>query len=212
MRVLACTYTGRSAPPNALIATSTAMFATSRWTRSAFSRPFAREIAHNAARIPGRTVTSIFFGGGTPSLMKPETVGAILDAIGGAWSVEPDAEITLEANPTSVEAERFRGYRAAGDQPRVARRAGAQRSDLRRLGRMHSVDEALAAVKIAGVDLRALFVRPDLCASRPDAAGLAARAGIRDQPRGRASVALPADHRARHMVRKAPPRRQAHRA
>ena len=63
---------------------------------------------------PGRTVSRIFFGGGTPSLMQPATVGAILDAIAAALAVEPDAEITLEANPTSVEAERFRGYRAAG--------------------------------------------------------------------------------------------------
>ena len=67
-----------------------------------------------AARAPGRTVTSIFFGGGTPSLMEPHTVGAILDAIGKHWRVAPDVEVTLEANPTSVEATRFRGYRAAG--------------------------------------------------------------------------------------------------
>ena len=55
-----------------------------------FLAAFRREIAHTAARIPGRTVTSIFFGGGTPSLMKPETVGAILDAIGGAWAVDSE--------------------------------------------------------------------------------------------------------------------------
>ncbi|MBX9738494.1 MAG: radical SAM protein, partial [Beijerinckiaceae bacterium] len=75
---------------------------------------FRVELAHRAALAPGRTVTSIFFGGGTPSLMKPATVAAILDAIASNWSVDPRAEITLEANPTSVEAERFRGYRAAG--------------------------------------------------------------------------------------------------
>src|ERR1051325_3492032 len=79
-----------------------------------FAAAFRREIAHAASLTPGRTVTSIFLGGGTPSLMKPETVGAVLDAIGGAWSVADGAEVTLEANPTSVEAERFRGYRAAG--------------------------------------------------------------------------------------------------
>ena len=79
-----------------------------------FVRAFAREIETTAARIPGRTVSSIFLGGGTPSLMAPETVGAVLDAIGKAWRVADDVEITLEANPTSVEATRFKGYRAAG--------------------------------------------------------------------------------------------------
>ncbi|MBA1158714.1 radical SAM family heme chaperone HemW [Microvirga mediterraneensis] len=114
-----------------------------------FLAAFRREIAHTAARIPGRRVTSVFFGGGTPSLMKPETVGAILDAIGGAWSIDPKAEVTLEANPTSVEAERFRGYRHAGIN-RVSLGVQALNDpDLKRLGRMHSVDEALGAVKIA---------------------------------------------------------------
>jgi oxygen-independent coproporphyrinogen-3 oxidase len=127
---------------------------------------FRREIAHTATRIPGRTITSIFFGGGTPSLMKPETVGAILDAIAGAWTVDPGAEITLEANPTSVEAERFRGYRAAGIN-RVSLGVQALNDhDLRRLGRKHSVDEALDAVKIAA----SIFERYsfDLIYSRPD--------------------------------------------
>ena len=79
-----------------------------------FVRAFKAEIATTAARTPGRTVSTIFFGGGTPSLMQPATVGAILDAIAGHWRVAENVEITLEANPTSVEAERFRGYRAAG--------------------------------------------------------------------------------------------------
>jgi oxygen-independent coproporphyrinogen-3 oxidase len=79
-----------------------------------FAAAFAREIAHMAALAPGRTVTSIFLGGGTPSLMKSETVGGILDRIAAAWPVARDAEITLEANPSSVEAERFAGDRAAG--------------------------------------------------------------------------------------------------
>ncbi|WP_262028005.1 radical SAM family heme chaperone HemW [Microvirga sp. Mcv34] len=114
-----------------------------------FLAAFRREITLTAARIPGRTVTSVFFGGGTPSLMKPETVGAILDAIGAAWAVDPKAEVTLEANPTSVEAERFRGYRHAGIN-RVSLGVQALNDpDLKRLGRMHSVDEALGAVKIA---------------------------------------------------------------
>lgn len=79
-----------------------------------FARAFAREIESTAERVPRRDVTSIFLGGGTPSLMQPQTVGAILDAIGKYWCVTSDAEVTLEANPTSVEATRFRGYRTAG--------------------------------------------------------------------------------------------------
>jgi oxygen-independent coproporphyrinogen-3 oxidase len=130
-----------------------------------FLAAFRREIATMAARSPGRTVSSVFFGGGTPSLMKPETVGEILDAIGGAWAVEGSAEVTLEANPTSVEAERFRGYRAAGVN-RVSLGVQALNDpDLRRLGRMHSAEEALGAVRIAG----SIFERTsfDLIYARP---------------------------------------------
>src|SRR5882672_8722828 len=79
-----------------------------------FALAFAREIETTAARAPGREVSSIFLGGGTPSLMQPQTVGAILDAIGKHWRVAANVEVTLEANPTSVEATRFSGYRAAG--------------------------------------------------------------------------------------------------
>ena len=98
-----------------------------RPTQARFAAAFARELAHFAALTPGRTVTSIFLGGGTPSLMQPATVAAILDAIAALWPVAPDAEITLEANPGSVEAERFRGYRAAGVNRALARRAVARR-------------------------------------------------------------------------------------
>jgi oxygen-independent coproporphyrinogen-3 oxidase len=131
-----------------------------------FVRAFAREIAATAARVPGREVTSIFLGGGTPSLMQPQTVGAVLDAIGKHWRVAPDVEITLEANPTSVEATRFRGYRAAGVN-RVS--LGVQALDdasLKALGRLHTAREALDAVGIA----RAVFDRYsfDLIYARPD--------------------------------------------
>jgi putative oxygen-independent coproporphyrinogen III oxidase len=114
-----------------------------------YVRAFAREIATTAARTPGRTVTTIFMGGGTPSLMQPATVGAILDAIGQHWTVAPDVEVTLEANPTSVEATRFAGYRAAGVN-RVS--LGVQALDdasLKELGRLHTAKEALDAVAIA---------------------------------------------------------------
>jgi putative oxygen-independent coproporphyrinogen III oxidase len=110
---------------------------------------FKREIAHRAALAPQRKVTSIFFGGGTPSLMAPETVGGILAAIDDGWGIARDAEITLEANPTSVEAERFRGYRAAGVNRLSIGVQALNDADLKSLGRMHSVKEALDAVKIA---------------------------------------------------------------
>ena len=114
-----------------------------------FVRAFAAEIAATAARIGARTVSSIFLGGGTPSLMAPETVGAILDAAAQSWSVAGDVEITLEANPSSVEATRFAGYRAAGVN-RVS--IGLQALDdatLQSLGRLHSAREALDAVALA---------------------------------------------------------------
>ena len=130
-----------------------------------FLRAFTAEIAANAARAPGRTVTSIFFGGGTPSLMQPATTGAILDTIARYWIVDRNAEVTLEANPTSVEATRFRGYRAAGVN-RVS--LGVQSLDdaaLKELGRMHTAQEALEAVAVA----RANFERYsfDLIYARP---------------------------------------------
>lgn len=114
-----------------------------------FAAAFVRELQYNAALAPGREVTSIFFGGGTPSLMRPATIGAILEGIAANWSIAPDAEITLEANPTSVEAERFRGYRAAGVN-RVSLGVQAMNdADLKALGRKHTAAEALAAVKLA---------------------------------------------------------------
>jgi putative oxygen-independent coproporphyrinogen III oxidase len=114
-----------------------------------FITAYLSELGHFAALAARRIVSSVFFGGGTPSLMAPETVAAILDRIAELWSVAPDAEITLEANPTSVEAGRFAGYRAAGVN-RVS--LGVQSLDdasLKSLGRMHTSAEALAALAIA---------------------------------------------------------------
>ncbi len=130
-----------------------------------FLRAYETEIAATAARVPGRTVSSIFFGGGTPSLMQPSTVQTILDCIGKHWSVAPNVEVTLEANPTSVEAARFRGYRAAGVN-RVS--LGVQALDdaaLKELGRLHTAQEALDAVAVA----RSIFGRYsfDLIYARP---------------------------------------------
>ncbi len=130
-----------------------------------YVQAFLREIETTAARVPDRTVSTIFFGGGTPSLMKPSTVSAILDGIARHWTVAPDVEVTLEANPTSVEAERFRGFRSAGVN-RVS--LGVQALDdrsLKELGRLHTAEEALKAVGIA----RSVFDRYsfDLIYARP---------------------------------------------
>lgn len=107
------------------------------------------ELRRAAAETRGRRVSSIFFGGGTPSLMPPETVAAIIDAAAAEWDLDAAAEITLEANPTSVESERFRGYRAAGVNRLSMGIQALNDVDLKALGRMHSVDEALAAFRIA---------------------------------------------------------------
>lgn len=114
-----------------------------------FASAFVRELTTMRQRTGPRAVTSIFVGGGTPSLMEPQTVSTILDAIAGLWHVPDGTEITMEANPTSVEAARFRGYRAAG----VNRLSlGVQALDdrsLAALGRRHTADEAVEAVALA---------------------------------------------------------------
>ena len=147
---------------------------------------FRRELAANAALTPGRTVTSVFLGGGTPSLMRPQAVATVLEAIAGHWTVAADAEITLEANPSSADAGRFRGYRAAG----VNRLSlGVQALDdaaLKFLGRLHNVEEALAAVEMA----RATFPRLsfDLIYARPDQTAAAWEAELRR------AIGFAADH------------------
>lgn len=107
------------------------------------------EIARLAAETSGRVLNSIFFGGGTPSLMAPETVAGVIESARAAWPFANDIEITLEANPTSVEMGRFRAY-ADGGVNRVSMGMQALNDDdLRRLGRMHSVAEGRAAFDIA---------------------------------------------------------------
>ena len=114
-----------------------------------FLAAFLRELDDVAQRTGPREVSSIFFGGGTPSLMAPATVAAIIDAIAKTYAIAPNPEITLEANPSSVEAERFRGYRAAGVN-RVSMGVQSLRDEeLNKLGRIHSVAEAKAAIAIA---------------------------------------------------------------
>lgn len=115
-----------------------------RWQKA-----LLRELSYYAGKLPDRQVVSIFFGGGTPSLMPSETVSALIQAVSDFWPVAEDLEITLEANPTSIEAQKFREFRTGGVN-RVS--VGVQSlipEDLKFLGREHSVDEALAALSLA---------------------------------------------------------------
>ncbi|WP_166417744.1 radical SAM family heme chaperone HemW [Cochlodiniinecator piscidefendens] len=116
----------------------------SRWVRAYLS-----EIERYGKQTQGRTLDSIFFGGGTPSLMAPETVDAILTKARETWNISNNIEISLEANPTSIEAGRFKGYRDAGVN-RVSMGAQALNdADLKRLGRLHTAKEATQAFDIA---------------------------------------------------------------
>jgi putative oxygen-independent coproporphyrinogen III oxidase len=132
-----------------------------RWLKA-----YVTEIKQLADLTPTRRATSIFFGGGTPSLMPAKTTAAIIDAIDQAFGIAPGAEITLEANPTSVEADKFKGFAAAGVN-RVSLGIQSLNDDqLKFLGRQHSANEAIAALELA----QSLFDRVtfDLIYARPD--------------------------------------------
>jgi putative oxygen-independent coproporphyrinogen III oxidase len=132
-----------------------------RWRRA-----FLSEIERLARETPGRRLDTIYFGGGTPSLMDPDTVAAVIAAARSAWVEAPDLEITLEANPTSVEADRLAAFREAGVN-RVSMGVQALNDrDLQRLGRQHSAAEARRAFDI----VRSLFERSsfDLIYARQD--------------------------------------------
>jgi len=151
-----------------------------------FGAALRTELAWEAARLGGRPLGSIFFGGGTPSLMQPATVAALIDDARRLFQPTHDIEITLEANPTSVEADRLAEFRAAGVN-RVS--LGVQCLDpaaLRMLGRQHSVAQAIAALEIA----RRLFPRVsfDLIYARPGQTLAAWRAELRQ------ALSLAADH------------------
>lgn len=112
------------------------------------------ELSHTAARLGPRTVDSIFFGGGTPSLMNPADVGAVIDAVSTHWRLSETCEITLEANPTSVEAGRFRDLASAGVNRVSVGLQALRDADLARLGRQHSVAEAKVALEAAAKHFR----------------------------------------------------------
>ncbi|MFA5951433.1 MAG: radical SAM family heme chaperone HemW [Hyphomicrobium sp.] len=135
------------------------------WDEPRFLLSYQRELDHVAGLIGDREVSSIFFGGGTPSLMDPRTVGAILEHIAKLWPLKGGAEITLEANPGSVEAQRFAGYRAAGVNRVSIGVQSLRDAELKRLGRIHSVLEAKAALEIANrtfdrVSFDLIYARP----------------------------------------------------
>ncbi len=130
-----------------------------------FARALAAELAWFAKRTPRRIVSSIFFGGGTPSLMPPETVEYVLDTISCLWPLAEDIETTLEANPTSIEAENFRGYRAAGVNRLSVGVQALNDADLKALGRQHTAEEAIAAFRLAAkvfprVSFDMIYARP----------------------------------------------------
>jgi oxygen-independent coproporphyrinogen-3 oxidase len=107
------------------------------------------ELEHYARDMRGQTVTSVFFGGGTPSLMEPETVAALIRRVRDLWPVAGDVEITLEANPTSAEIGKFRAFREAGINRVSLGVQSLMADDLKFLGRQHDAAQALAAVQMA---------------------------------------------------------------
>ena len=130
-----------------------------------FTSALVRELEWFSRETPNRKVSSIFFGGGTPSLMPPQSVAQIIDRIAELWPVCDSVEITLEANPTSAEAANFKGYRSAGVNRVSVGIQALNEADLKYLGRQHSVQEGLAAFDLAA----SIFPRTsfDLIYARP---------------------------------------------
>ena len=126
---------------------------------------YVATLHYYAELLPDRQITSIYFGGGTPSLMHPDTVQAIIDETQKLWHIDNNIEITLEANPTSVEINKFTAFRIAGVNRVSLGIQALNDKDLKFLGRQHSVDEALKALDIAQTTFdRASF---DLIYARP---------------------------------------------
>ena len=117
--------------------------------QAAWRDAYLSELRRSAVETEGRVLSSVFFGGGTPSLMQPDLVAAILDEVRRLWPRANDLEVTLEANPNSVDSGRFRGYSAAGVNRISMGIQALNDEDLRRLGRLHNVAEARRAFDIA---------------------------------------------------------------
>jgi len=114
-----------------------------------WSRALLGDLDRQAELMPDREVVSIFFGGGTPSLMPPETVAALIERVKALWPVAPSLEVTLEANPNSAEAERFAGFAAAGVNRLSLGVQALNPAALEFLGRRHDREEAIAAIRLA---------------------------------------------------------------
>lgn len=137
-----------------------------RIDQSQWADAYVSELDRVGRLTEGRVLRSVFFGGGTPSLMEPRVVDRILTKVRETWPTANDMEVTLEANPTSVEAARFEGYRTAGVNRISMGVQALNDADLRRLGRMHTANEAMAAFDVA----RNIFSRVsfDLIYARQD--------------------------------------------
>lgn len=159
---------------------------TARIDQAAWLEAYRIEIERISSETPGRVLRSIFFGGGTPSLMEPEVVDGVISAARAAWGFTNDIEITLEANPSSVERGRFAGYADAGVNRLSMGVQALNDHDLRRLGRLHSVAEARAAFEVA----RGCFPRVsfDLIYARQDQSRSAWAAELRE------ALAMAVDH------------------
>jgi len=114
-----------------------------------WAKAYVFELERYSKELPERVVNSIFFGGGTPSLMSPELIETVLACISENWRLANDVEITLEANPSSVEASKFRDFQTSGINRVSLGVQSLNNSDLKRLGRRHTAQEARAAIEIA---------------------------------------------------------------
>lgn len=117
---------------------------------SAWREAYTKVIRHYAAMVPGRRVVSVFFGGGTPSLMDPSTIEGVLNEIRAHWPVAPKMEVTMEANPTSVETQKFKSFKMAGINRVSLGVQALNDADLKFLGRQHDAAQARAAIDVAG--------------------------------------------------------------
>jgi len=154
--------------------------------QTAYVEAFQREMAHMRDMTGPRQVTSIFIGGGTPSLMEPDTVGRLLETAAAQWTVPAGIEVTMEANPQSADSARFAGYRAAGVNRLSLGVQALNDADLKFLGRLHDANEARAAIELA----RRTFPRLsfDLIYARPGQTLMDWSTELRE------AIALAADH------------------
>jgi len=119
-----------------------------RIEEEAWEKAYIADLRHFHRLTQGRPLTSVFFGGGTPSLMSPQLVAALLEEVHALWGIQASTEITLEANPNSIEQERFQGFKAAGVNRLSVGIQSLQPEVLKFLGRTHSADEARRALAV----------------------------------------------------------------